>query len=145
MNALIGCYSTSSDREYNAVVTDLGGLFVKELENRSYAFDQSHMLDDRLYSHEYHCERISLPDVKGDELLAPDDLVALAPLLKDLGDPDVTFVQPEIPFLVVVKDDFFFEFDAEDSWGNIISYFTSRFSLAEVRSLLHAQPLPKRA
>lgn len=138
MNVLIGCQSTSSDREYNAVVIDLGGLFVKELENRRYAFDPSHRLDDRLYSHEYHCERISLPDIEGDELLAPDDLVALAPLLKDLGNPTATFSRPEIPFMVVVKEGFFFEFDAEDSWGNIISYFTDTFSLDDGRKVLNA-------
>ena len=138
MNALIGCRSTSSDREYNAVVIDLGGLFVRELENRSYAFGQSHRLDDRLYSHEYKCERVSLPKIEGDELLVPDNLVALTPLLKDLGNPDITFVRPEIPFLVVVKEGFFFEFDAEDSWGNIISYFTDTFPLDDVRKVLNA-------
>lgn len=145
MNALTGCQSTSNDREYNAVALDLSRLTVKVLETRRFMFDQVHKLDDGLYSHEYHCERVSLPDVKGDELLAPNDLVALALLLKDLGDPDVRFIRPEIPFLVVVENGFFFEFDSEDSWGNVISYFTDRFSFAEVRSLFHAQPLPKRA
>ncbi len=138
MNALIGCQSTSSDREYHAVVIDLGGLFVRELENRRYAFNRALKQDDGLYSHEYHCARVSLPDVEGDELLAPDDLVTLAPLLKDLGNPDVSFTRPEIPFLVVVKDRFFFEFDADDSWGNTISYFTDVFSLVEVGKVFHA-------
>ena len=49
MNAVIGCYSTHSDRYYDAAVIDLGGLFVEELENRRYAFDQAHKLDDVLY------------------------------------------------------------------------------------------------
>lgn len=39
MNVVIGCYSTTPDREYNAAVIDLGGLFVRELKNRRYAFD----------------------------------------------------------------------------------------------------------
>ena len=138
MNALIPCYTTHSDRYYNAAVIDLGGLFVKELENRRFMFDQACKLDDGLYSHEYRCARVSLPRVEEDELLGPDGLVALAPILKDLGNPTVTFSRPEIPFLVVVKDSFFFEFDAQDSWGNTISYFTDRFSLDEIRRLLSA-------
>ena len=138
MNAVVGCYSTHSDREYNAVVIDLSELFVKELENRRYAFDQARKLGDALYSHEYHCNQVSLPDTNDEMLLTPDGLVALAPYLKDCGSPRLTFEQPETPFLVVVKEGFFLEFDAEDSWGNTISYFTDTFSLGDVREVLHA-------
>ena len=138
MNAIIPCYSTQSDREYNAVVIDLGGLFVKELENRRYAFNQAHRLGDALYSHEYHCKQVSLPDTNDEMLLTPDGLVALAPNLEDCGSPRLTFKQPEIPFLVVVEEGFFFEFDAPDSWGNVISYFTDIFLLEDVRKFLNA-------
>ena len=72
-------------------------------------------------------------------LLTPDGLVALAPYLKDCDNPRLTFEQPEISFLVVVKEGFFLEFDAEDSWGNTISYFTDTFSLEDVSEVLHAR------
>ena len=137
MNALVPCYSTHSDRHYNAAVIDLSGLFIEELENRRYAFDQARKLDDALYSHEYHCNRVSLPETD-DEPLDPGGLVALAPQLKDLGNPNLTLNQPELPFLVVVTEGFFFEFDAEDSWGNVIPYFTDTFSLEDVRGVLNA-------
>ena len=137
VNALIPCYSTHSDRHYDSVVIELGGLFVKELENRRHVFDQAQRLDDALYSHEYHCSRVSLPETD-DEPLDPGGLVALAPQLRDFGNSGVTFKQPEIPFLVVVTEGFFFEFDAEDSWGNTISYFTDTFSLEDLRKVLNA-------
>ena len=138
MNALIPCYSTHSDRHYDAAVIDLGGLFVKELENRRYTFDQARKLDGELYSHEYHCNRVSLPETEDDEPLDPGGLAALAPQLKDLGNPKLTLKQPELPFLVVVAEGFFFEFDAVDSWGNVIPYFTDQFSLEDVRGVLNA-------
>ena len=137
MNTLIPCFSTHSDRHYNAAVIDLSGLFVRELENRRYAFDQAYKLDHALYSHEYHCNRVSLPTTD-DELLDPGGLVALAPQLRDLGHPKVTFKQPETPFLVVVKEGFFLEFDAVDSWGSTIPYFTDTFSLEDVSEVLRA-------
>ncbi len=107
MNALIGCYSERPNRKYDSITRDLSGLFVSELEHRRYAFDQALKLDSGLYSHEYHCARAALPEVEADELSDPGGLVALTPLLKDLSDPNVTFIRLEIPFLVVVKDGFF--------------------------------------
>lgn len=120
------------------VAIDLGGLFVRELENRRYAFDQALKLDDGLYSHEYHCAWVALPRTEEGTLSNPSGLVALASRLKVPDNPNVTFGLPEIPFLVVVEDGFFVEFDAEDSWGNTISYFTDRFSMDDVRKVLDA-------
>ena len=48
-------------------------------------------------TYEYHCDRVSLPETD-DELLDPGGLVALAPQLRNLGNPKVTFKQPEFPF-----------------------------------------------
>lgn len=94
------------------------------------------MVDETLYAHEYRCNRIALAEFKYDgPLTNPGGLVSFGAALAEREELEHELISPEIPFLVVVKEGFFFEFDAHDSWGNTISHFTDTFSLDDIRTL----------
>ena len=136
MNVLISCYSTAPDREHDAVAADMGSLFVRELENRQFAFHNACKLDDKLYSHEYHCARLSLPVVRDEIWEAPDGLLLLSTKLSEMDLEETELTGPELPFLVVESRGFHFNFVAGDAYGNPVTYETDVFTLDDVRSVL---------
>ena len=140
MWVLIGCYSPAPDRKHDAAVVDMGSLFIRELENRRFTFLQAHKLDNKLYSMEYHDNRLGIPDTEGIEGWDDPSSLGLQLFREVMADLKVdegpSITRPELPFLVTTKKGFHYNFVADDAYGNKVLYETNKFTLDDVRKML---------